>query len=111
MKAAIIIAVGIGLMIGLAIRDLNQVTHVVHHVETFVREGQTAPAEADVILEQLRKVNAISPTVDEHLLYECALTLQQHTGDGLGILLAYVHAYWEGDTCAALTHHLDNGWH
>jgi len=86
-------------------------TEIVHHVETIVREQQTAPAEADVILKQLRKVNAVSPTVSEHLLYECALTLQQHTGDGLGLLLAYVHTHWEGDTCAALTHQIAHGWH
>jgi len=86
-------------------------TEIVHHVETIVQEQQTAPAEADVILQQLRKVDAITPTLDEHLLYECALTLQQHTGDSLGLLLAYTHAEWEGDTCAALTHYLDHRWY
>jgi hypothetical protein len=86
-------------------------TEIVHQVETIVQEQQSPPAEADVILQQLRRVDAITPTVDEHLLYECALTLQQHTGDGLGLLLAYIHAEWEGDTCAALTHYLDHRWY
>jgi len=111
MKAAIIIAVGIGVMIGISIRELNTVTEVVHHVETFIIEGRTPPAEADVILQQLRKVDAINPTLDEHLLYECAMTLQHHTDESLGIILAYIRTYWEGDTCAALSHHLDNGWY
>jgi hypothetical protein len=76
----------------------------------------TAPVPVDTLtaeqlLDIMRDVSSIDPDTTEELDYQCWLTLRQYDDTDAAVAAHYIAMKWEGDTCAALHHHLDHGWH
>jgi len=66
---------------------------------------------AEQLLDIMRDVSSIDPDTTEELDYQCWLTLRQYDDTDAAVAAHYIAMKWEGDTCAALHHHLEHGWH
>jgi hypothetical protein len=65
----------------------------------------------DQLLDIIRRTDTITDTIDVDLDYECWLTLRTLDDTDAAAAAHYIANKWNGDTCAALDHHLTHDWH
>lgn len=106
-------AIGILLTINLVLIVLlaaPDTTEQIAHIEV-TRTVHVDTLTGDQLLDILRNVNGIQPDGPTDLDYQCWLTLRQYDTTDAAIAAHYIANKWQGDTCAALHHHLEHGWH